>query len=119
MNWKLDKNRTICPQICEQLCASIVSGELAPRQRLMSVRETAVDLGVNPNTVQRAFELLEQQGILFSVRSAGWFVAEDTAVAQQIRQSLVQYTLRSFFDEMAALGISVDKAKDIVKEWQP
>lgn len=117
MNWKLDKNQPICPQLCEQLCAHIVSGEFQPGQRLMSVREVAVTAGVNPNTVQRAFEQLEAQGILHSVRGAGWFVAEDTTSAETMRSTLVQRKLSAFFSDMASLGLSADEVKNIVKEW--
>lgn len=117
MNWKLDKNRPICPQLCEQLCARIVSGEFQPGQRLMSVRDVALAAGVNPNTVQRAFEQLEAQGILYSVRGAGWFVAEDTAAAKTMRNTLVQSKLSAFFEDMASLGLSNEEVKTIVKEW--
>lgn len=118
MNWTLDKNRPICPQICEQLCARIAAGEFVPNQRLMSVREVALAAGVNPNTVQRAFEQLEQQGVLYSVRGAGWYVAEDTNSAKEMRQELVQDTVKAFFDEMVTLGFSPEETKSIVKEWQ-
>ena len=118
MNWTLDKSRPICPQICEQLCAHIASGEFAPQQRLMSVREVALAAGVNPNTVQRAFEQLEKQGVLYSVRGAGWYVSADPAAAQTMQQDLVQDTVKEFFDKMHALGVSPEETKSIVKEWQ-
>lgn len=118
MNWNLDKNRPICPQICEQLCARIAAGELSPQQRLMSVREVALSAGVNPNTVQRAFEQLEQQGVLYSVRGAGWYVSPDTAPAKALRTDLVQQTLQAFFREMTDLGITPEETKNYVKEWQ-
>ena len=54
MIWSLDKNRPLCPQICEQICVSIANGTFLPGSRLMSVREMAISAGVNPNTVQRA-----------------------------------------------------------------
>lgn len=118
MTWDLDKNRAICPQICEQLCTGIAAGALIPGQRLMSVREVALAAGVNPNTVQRAFEQLEKQGVLFSVRGAGWFVSSDTVAAKEMHQALVLDTLKAFFDEMAALGYPPEETKNIVKEWQ-
>lgn len=118
MNWNLDKNRPICPQICEQLCARIAAGELSPQQRLMSVREVALSAGVNPNTVQRAFEQLEQQGVLYSVRGAGWYVSADTTPANALRTDLVQQTLEEFFREMTALGVTPEETKNYVKEWQ-
>lgn len=118
MIWNLDKNRPICPQICEQICTRIAAGELAPGQRLMSVREVALAAGVNPNTVQRAFEQLEQQGVLYSVRGAGWYVSTDTGAAYALRADLVAQTMQAFFDKMTALGIDPEETKKRVKEWQ-
>lgn len=118
MEWKLDKNRPICPQLCEQLCAQIAAGELKPGQKLMSVREAAVAAGVNPNTVQRAFEQLEHQGVLSSVRGAGWFVSKDTEPARDMRQTLVQEKLAAFFGEMTCLGLTPEETKKLVEEWE-
>ena len=118
MNWNLDKSRPICPQLCQLLCAWIASGELAPKERLMSVREIALAAGVNPNTVQRAFEQLEQQGVLYSVRGAGWYVSADTTAAYALYTTLIQQALQDFFDKMTALGIDPEETKKRVKEWQ-
>lgn len=118
MNWNLDKSRPICPQLCEQLCAHIAVGDFAPGQRLMSVREAAVSAGVNPNTVQRAFEQLEQKGVLYSVRGAGWYVAEDTHSARDMQSTLADTAVKEFFAKMAALGYEAAETKNIVKEWK-
>lgn len=117
MIWKIDKNRPICPQICEQLCAHIAAGQFVPGQRLMSVREVALAAGINPNTVQRAFGQLEQQGVLNSERGAGWFVSADIQAAVELRQKIAQEKTQAFFEEMAGLGLSVEQTKGIVKEW--
>ena len=118
MNWAIDKNRPICPQICEQLCAQIASGEFAPGEKLMSVREVALAAGVNPNTVQRAFTQLEQQGVLHSVRGAGWYISQDANTVQSMQKDLVQETVEDFFRKMHTLGIDPQEVKSIVKEWQ-
>ena len=118
MNWNLDKHRPICPQICETLCAHIAAGEFAPGQRLMSVREVAVAAGVNPNTVQRAFEQLEQQGVLYSERGAGWFVGDDPKAATDLRQNMAEEKISLFFGEMAGLGLTPEDIKKLVKEWE-
>jgi len=115
----LDKKKPICPQLCQQLCAGIAAGELPPNTRLMSVRDVAVVAGVNPNTVQRAFEQLEQQGVLYSQRGTGWFVAPDTAPAEALHRALIQEKLNDFFADMAGLGLSTEKTKEFVKEWLP
>lgn len=118
MIWKLDKDRAICPQIAEQLCACIAAGEFAPGQRIMSVRDVAMSAGVNPNTVQRAFGQLEQQGVLYSERGAGWFVGTDIQAAILLRQQLAREKTEAFFSDMACLGLSSEEIKNMVKEWR-
>ena len=117
MEWILDKKRPLCPQICEQICAHIACGRLQPGERLLSVREVAVEAGVNPNTVQRSFEILEGQGILYSVRGSGWFAAEDTTAAKQSVSALQQEKTAAYFAAMSALGLTSDQIKNYVKEW--
>ena len=118
LEWKLDKNRPICPQICQQLCARIAQGAFTSGQRLMSVREVAVAAGVNPNTVQRAFEQLEQEGVLRSERGAGWFVGENPESAVKLRQAMAKEKVTAFFAEMADLGLTTREIQEIVKEWE-
>lgn len=118
MKWKLDKNLPICPQICEQICVLISKGELSAGQRLYSVREVALLAGVNPNTVQKAFEQLEQTGLIYSVRGSGWYVSENTEGAHQMVASMINAKTTSFFSDMQKLGLSYEQIKEIVKEWQ-
>lgn len=117
MTWNLDKTKALCPQICQQLCAQIANGQMQPGEKLMSVREVAVAAGVNPNTVQSAFTQLEQQGVLYSVRGAGWYVNPDTSAARELREKLVQEKITAFFAELSAMGICPADVKELVKEW--
>ena len=118
MTWKPDKSRPICPQIVEQLCVRIGNGSLQPGQRLKSVRETALESGVNPNTVQKAFEQLEAKGIIYSVRGSGWFVSPDMEHAKDEAERIVKGKITSFFAEMEALGYTAQQTKDAVGRWQ-
>lgn len=118
MEWVLDKKRPLCPQICEQICVRIACGVFSPGEKLMSVREVAVEAGVNPNTVQHSFEQLEQQGILYSVRGLGWFVDEDTSAAKETLQQLIREKTDAYFAAMSALGLSGEETKNYVKEWK-
>lgn len=117
MLYNLDKGRALCPQICEQICLQIALGEYQPNEKILSVRETAINAGVNPNTVQRAFESLEQSGILYSVRGSGWYVSEDTSLADQTLKAMVEDKTAAYFASMEALGYSIDAVKNLVKEW--
>ena len=117
MEWNLDKNRALCPQICEQVCVRIALGEFKAGERLLSVREMAVKAGVNPNTVQRAFEHLEGQGILYSLRGSGWYVAEDIMLARDTLEYMRAQKTAAYFEQMAALGMSPQDIERFVKEW--
>ena len=117
MTWMIDKNRPICPQICEQLCLRISGGEFAPHEKLFSVRDIAVAAGVNPNTVQRSLEELERKGILYSVRGSGWFVGENIALAKEVFADILAQKTADYFAAMANLGMNSDAVKAYVKEW--
>ncbi|MBE6685923.1 MAG: GntR family transcriptional regulator [Ruminococcaceae bacterium] len=118
LNFKLDKEKALCPQICEQLCLAILMGEYLPDEKILSVRETALDFGINPNTVQRAYESLEEQGILYSVRGSGWYVSEDTSIAKERIKNTVKEKTALYFLAMSALGYSLEETKNYVKEWE-
>jgi len=63
-------------QLREQILHAISLGELRPGDQLPTVREVAVDLSINPNTVNRAYAELERDGVLHSTRGRGTFIAE-------------------------------------------
>lgn len=118
MDWKIDKNRPICPQISELLCLRIAKGDFKPNEKLPSVREVAVTTGVNPNTVQRSLEELERKGILYSVRGSGWFVCEDISLAKETLNSILAQKTAEYFTSMNLLGMDAKAVKDYVKEWE-
>ena len=118
MSWNLDKDKPICPQITEQLSMMIARGEFAAEERLMSVREVAVQAGVNPNTVQKAFEQLEAKGIIYSVRGSGWFVSADATAATAEAERITNAKVDAFFADMEALGYTAEQTKEFVGRWQ-
>lgn len=68
--------KSLHEQIEEKFKGLIISGAMKPHEPLPSVREMAVSLTVNPNTVQRAYKQLEQDGFIYSIKGKGSFVAE-------------------------------------------
>lgn len=118
MKWHLDKTRPLCPQICEQLCVGIACGEFPPGSRLLSVREVAMAAGVNPNTVQKAFEELERQGLLYSIRGSGWYVGEGVAAANETVQMLLREKTAAYFEAMKTLGMSEQATKQYAEEFR-
>ena len=116
MKWNINKSRPICPQICEQICVGIKNKELLPQEKIYSVRELAINLGVNPNTVQKSLDILEEQGVIYSVRGSGWYVSEDISIAEKTVEKLVKKRVKEFLMEMENLGFDERKTLDYLKE---
>ena len=117
MNWELDKKRPLCPQICEQLCIMIARNDLKPGDRLMSVRDVALQAQVTPNTVQKSFEQLEAQGVIYSRRGAGWYVSENQEIAQEVREDYIRSKTEDYISNMRALGLDGNEIEKYVKEF--
>ena len=112
MNWELDKSRPICPQLCELICVAVAKGEYSAGEKLLSVREVALQAGVNPNTVQKTFEELERKGVVHSVRCMGWYVNDDIQTAVNEVESYRIKKTEEYLYEMAQLGCTTD---DVLK----
>jgi GntR family transcriptional regulator len=91
-------------QLCERIENQIIRGEIGIGGRLPSVREMAIDSGVNPNTVQRTYRELEDMGIVEKRRGQGTFVTEDQEVLRQMRDHLKMKSISRFVREMKDMG---------------
>ena len=106
MDWQFDSSMPIYTQLVYKIELAIVSGEFVRGQRLSAVRDMAAEAGVNPNTMQRAFQELERQGLVYTQRSSGRYVTEDMTVIEKTKQTLAQESIRSFMDSMRRIGFS-------------
>jgi len=98
-------SRPIYGQIKDGLRRMIVSGALEPGEKLPSIRAMAVDLAINPNTIQRAYEALEAEGYVYSVPGKGSFAAPNTGVDEGRKHELLQ-TFDQTAGELLFLGVS-------------
>ncbi len=101
----------------DEVKARIVSGTYSPGDKLPSVRELAVEAGVNPNTMQKAMSELERTGLVISNRTQGRFVTEDEKVLKSIRKDNLETVLNDFFKTMENLGYTREDVKKIVKDY--
>ena len=109
--------RPIYEQVRDGLRTLIVSGALAGGEKLPSVRELAGQLAINPNTIQRAYRELEQEGYLYSVPGKGSFAAEHREVDTQRRDAL----LRRFDEtvrELKYLGVDAGMLRDRMEKGE-
>lgn len=117
MAWTFDEKSPIYLQIAYRVKLKIASKELSMGQQLLPVREFAQEAGVNPNTVQRAFQELEKEGLVYSARTSGRFVTEDEKLIDQKRQEIAQSLMKNFVTEMAAIGFSSAEIKAIITDY--
>lgn len=104
MKWNISSDRPIYQQLVEQVTERIVSGFYVPGEKFPAVRELASDAGVNPNTMQRALSDLERNGLLYSQRTNGRFITEDTAMIEQVKTQIAQGRIQDFLGSMLLLG---------------
>lgn len=97
--------RPIYLQIKEGLCRLILSGAVKTGERLPSVRELAGQLAINPNTIQRAYRELENDGFIYSVTGKGSFAAALQEVDAG-RRAAKEKEFRSAAQELLRLGTS-------------
>ena len=106
MKWQFDNDMPIYTQLVGQIKFAIVSGALLPGSRMMTVRDLALEAGVNPNTMQRALQQLEREGLVYSQRSSGRVVTEDVGVIDRAKAALAAEHIRRFRASMGSLGYS-------------
>ena len=116
MEWKFRSDLPIYSQLVDQIKLGIVSGSLLPGERLMSVWDMATEAGVNPNTMQRALQELERDGMVYSQRTAGRFVTENMQVIEREKKKLAEEQIRSFLEAMKKLGYRQEEIPALLKE---
>lgn len=109
-----DDGTPIYLQIVKRILARIMSGDLAPGERLPSVREGADAYRVNPNTMQRVMTELEREGVVTSTRGIGFFVTDDPALVARLRRAEAARATKRYFADMVALGLDHDDIRDLV-----
>ena len=82
----------------------------------MSVRDMATEAGVNPNTMQRALQELERDGMVYSQRTAGRFVTENMQVIEREKKKFAEEQIRSFLEAMKKLGFQWEEILSLLKE---
>lgn len=116
MTWHFANDRPIHTQLSEQIRLRIISGEYSAGSRLPSVRELAGEASVNPNTMQKALSELEQSGLIYSQRTSGRYVTEDTAMIECVKEEIAEKKIREFFQVMNGLGLKPGDTLKLVEK---
>lgn len=110
MNFIFDNDRPIYIQLVEQLKEYIVAGKFKAGEKLPSVREFAMQIKVNPNTVQKALAEIENQQLIYTERTNGKFVTENEELIENVKQELANQKVQKYFQDMNKLGIDKESA---------
>lgn len=102
-------------QIMGEIKRAIVSGERQPGSKVEPVRDLACTLGVNPNTVQRAFAQLEREGLMYTERTSGRFITGDRERIRQVREDSVARTVADFVEQLRHSGLVDAEILDLVR----
>ena len=116
MAWQLDSDRPIFLQIIERIQLAIISGKYAPGDKLPSVRELAQEAAGNPNTMQKAFAELERTGLVYSKRTSGRFITEDTTLIETLKNSLAREEITRFLEMMYQYGYGQEEILSLMKQ---
>ena len=116
MAWNFNDNAPIYLQIVNTLKRNIASGAYPPGSRLPSVRDLALEAGVNPNTMQRALSELERSGLVNSQRTAGRFITEDAGALLGLRKSMSEEIVSDFIARLRGIGMSDEQILDTVRD---
>ena len=110
MNWDLKSDRPIYIQLVEHLQLAIISGLLPPGSRVPPVRELAAEAAVNPNTMQKALQELEQGGLVQTQRTSGRTVTQDTGRIAAVKAEFAGGEVSAFLEKMGRLGYAPQQA---------
>ncbi|MEO5593369.1 MAG: GntR family transcriptional regulator [Chitinophagaceae bacterium] len=107
------ESQAIYLQIADYVCEKILLKEWKTDERIPSVRELAVQLEVNPNTVMRTFDFLQQQEIIYNQRGIGYFVGATAYknALQYRKEAFSEKDLPNIFRNMYLLGLELDELK--------
>lgn len=107
-------------QIADHICEKILKQELPPNERIPSVREFAISVEVNPNTIMRTYGFLEEKGIIYKERGIGYFIANDAFNKTLELKKNVFFTqeLPNIFKTMQLLGIKFSELENFSKKYK-
>lgn len=113
----LRSHKSIYEQITDGFKELIMTGDLACEEKMPSVRELSKNLGVNPNTIAKAYRELERQGYVYTATGVGTFVADKKNIlADPAELEKAKEALWLGFRELLFLGIDYDEAVKIAEE---
>lgn len=115
---EFNRNSPVYIQIMMLIKKRIAAGELYSGDKLPSVRELSKELKVNPNTIQRVYQELERENLVFTQRGMGTFVTDHAEIIKNLKKGSASGLIEQFFQEMKGLGFTADEIKEMIMNWK-
>jgi len=112
---EFSNNLPIYLQIVEHIKMMIISGKIAPGERLPSVRDIAAEAKVNPNTVMKALADLEDIKLIYTERTNGKYVTQDAALIEKEKRAYAEKLTEEYLNGMNKLGFEVSDVKAFIE----
>lgn len=109
MTIDFNRDTPIYAQLVERICGQIIRNEIRIGAKLPSVREYALEVGVNVNTIQRVYKELEQLELTETRRGQGTFITSDEKIIIELRQTVKTKLIAQFFEKVHDFGFSEEE----------
>lgn len=116
MNVKFNNRDPVYVQVIRHFKEQIAVGHLKRGQEILSRRELANQLKINPNTAQRAYKEMEEQGLIFTEGNLPSRITKDEQVLKMVREELILEAVHTFVHSIRSIDVPVHDALDLVKE---
>lgn len=119
LSYDFNDHQPIYLQLLEIFKIAIANASWTSGSKVDSVRNLALQYGVNPNTVQRALQELEREGLAYTERTAGRYITEDNERIRSLRQTLGELETQRFVQHMQELNMTEDSSIEMIrKHWE-
>lgn len=118
MKFNFDNNRPIYIQLVEQIRLLILSGYFKLGDRLPSVREFALIAKVNPNTVQKALQELEDEKLIYTDRTNGKYITDDKNLIKKLKLKIANDFVLNYLGDMNKIGFNKEDAIKYLIEYE-
>lgn len=113
----LKDSRPIYEQVVEKFKMLILRGVIVPDEKLPSVRNLAMELSINPNTIQRAYGELERQGYIYTVKGKGNFALRDVNLIDRYKKELCRQ-IKELCETAVSIGMTEDELIRNIRDWR-
>lgn len=116
MSYNFSNETPIYLQIVEIIIYDIISGILKPGDKLLSVRDYSALFKANPNTIQKALQILEDKGLIFTERTNGKYVTNDLELIQKEKETIFEMKINNFIKDINKMGYTYEDVFNKLKE---